>query len=67
MIHNSYRLNVVLTANAPASVDLQQNFLKSDSCFSVYAKAIKTDQSLSQSSRRKLNPSERATTYEDDH
>ena len=40
MNHKSHRLNVVSTANTPASVDLQQNFSISDSCFSVYSKAI---------------------------
>ena len=40
MIHKLHRLNVVATANTPASIDLQQNFSMSDSCFSVYVKAI---------------------------
>ena len=33
-------MNLVSTANTSGSVDLQQNFSISDTCFSVYAKAI---------------------------
>ena len=40
VIHKFYSLNVVSAANTPAYVDLQQNFMISDSCFFVYAKAI---------------------------
>ena len=40
VIHKFCSLNVVSAANTPAYVDLQQNFLISDSCFFVYAKAV---------------------------